>query len=491
MQRKIRTFAIHATAVTVAALVLGTAGKAAVVPLYAIRGARVVTAAGPTIDRATVLMRNGVIEDVGANVTVPVDAMVIEGNGLTVYPGLIDMANSTAVDPGVTAASTASAGAAGGGGGRGAGQAAPAQTLEDLERAKRAQILRPDFEAARHLRIDGAEMQRLAAAGITSVLAVPPAGTFRGQSALVNVLAPPDDVQYSNIGEYRGGLTVIKSPVALHVAFGAGTGGGGGGGYPGSLLGYIAFVRQSFYDAQWQRDARAFATRHADAPRQEFEPALDAMAAALERKLPVSFDASEEREIMRALTMAKEFNLDPIITGAADAASVTADLKAANARVIYSLNFQGAGGGGGGGGRGGGGGGGDTLRVVRARVNAPRVPAALEKAGVPFAFTSGGSQTPGDFLRNAARTVKEGNLAADAALRALTVNAAKLAGASDRLGTVEKGKIANVIVVDGDLFDGGRIRHVFIDGRPVDIDVVAPPATGRGGRGGSGSGTRR
>ena len=457
--------------------------------LYAIRGARIVPVSGAPIDKGTVVMRDGVIVDVGAGVTAPADAMVIDGAGLTVYPGLIDMANSSAVESSDTGAPAGGGGrgAAPAGGGRGGAPATPQQTLEDLERTKRANILRPDFEAARNVRVEGAEMQRLASAGITSVLAVPPSGVFRGQSALINVLAPDDDPQYSNIADYRRGLVVVKSPVALHVAFG----GGQGGGYPGSLLGYISFIRQSFYDAQWQRDARGYADRHKDAPRPVFEPVLDAMLPALERKMPVAFEASAEREIRRALAIAKEFNLDPIVTGAAEAAAAADDLKAANARVIYTLNFQGAGaggggrGGGGGGGGRGGGGGEETLRVVRARVNAPRAPAALEKAGVPYAFTSGGLQNFGDFVRNAARVVKEGNLPADATLRALTVNAARIAGAADRLGTIEKGKIANLLVTEGDLFENGRIRHVFIDGRPVDIDVPAQPAGGRGGRGGS------
>ena len=454
--------------------------------LYAIRGAKIVPVAGAVIDKGTVVMRDGVIVDVGAAAAAPTDAIVIDGAGLTVYPGLIDMANTAAVessDPGAAGGGGGRGAAPGGGGGRGGAPAGPQPTLEDLERVKRASILRPDFEAARNVRVDGAEMQRLASAGITSVLAVPPSGVFRGQSALINVLAPEDDPQISNIGDYRRGLVVVKSPVALHVAFG----GGQGGGYPGSLLGYISFVRQSFYDAQWQRDARAYAEKHKDAPRPVFEPVLDAMIPVLERKIPVAFEAATEREIRRALAIAKEFNVDPILTGAAEAAATADDLKAANARVIYTLNFSGGGGGGGGRGGGGGGRGGgggeETLNAVRARVNAPKTPAALEKVGVPYAFTSGGLQNLGDFIRNAARVVKEGNLPADATLRALTVNAARMAGAADRLGTIEKGKIGNLLVTEGDLFENGRIRHVFIDGRPVEIDVPATPQGGRGGRG--------
>jgi imidazolonepropionase-like amidohydrolase len=115
------------------------------------------------------------------------------------------------------------------------------------------------------------------------------------------------------------------------------------------------------------------------------------------------------------------------------------------------------------------------------RQNAVKVPAALEKAGIPYAFTIGGLQNPGEFVRSVARSIKEGGLPEDAAIRALTVNAARLAGAGERLGTIEKGKIANVIVTEGSLFENGRIRHVFVAGWPVDLDVPAPG--GRGGRG--------
>jgi imidazolonepropionase-like amidohydrolase len=486
---------VHLAAVIAAVTALGSFGTEArsgaapaagiaVTPVYAITGARIVTVSGAPIDKGTVVMRNGLIDAVGADVTAPADAVIVDGTGLTVYPGLIDMANSAVLEMPAPAAAPAPAPTAGRGGGRGGGQG-NTQTWEDLERVKRALILHPDLIAAEYLRGEGPELTRLASAGITTALAVPPAGTFRGQSALVNVLAPPDDPEISTIADYRKGLTVVRSPVALHVGFNAGQGGGRGGGYPGSLLGYIAFVRQAFDDAKWQQEARAWAGRHTDAPRQVFEPALDAIAPALDRRLPVAFDAGSEREILRALAMAKEFNLDPIIVGGDEAAAVVADLKTAGARVIYTLNFPQAGGGGGRGGGGrGGGGGAETLAQVRARVNAPRGPAALEQAGVPYAFTSGGLQSEADFVRNAGRTVKEGNLPHDAALRALTLNAAKMAGADDRLGSIDAGKIANLVVTEGELLDGGRIRHVFIDGRPVTIDTTPAQQGGRGGRGG-------
>ncbi len=126
----------------------------------------------------------------------------------------------------------------------------------------------------------------------------------------------------------------------------------------------------------------------------------------------------------------------------------------------------------------------EPIRELRARAQASKTPGSLEKAGVLFAFSSGGIQQPRDFVRNAARAVKDG-LSPDAAVRALTINAARIAGAADRLGSLEKGKIANVIVTDGDLFeDRTRVVHVFVDGRKVEPEPPAP-AGGRGrGRGG-------
>ena len=95
-------------------------------------------------------------------------------------------------------------------------------------------------------------------------------------------------------------------------------------------------------------------------------------------------------------------------------------------------------------------------------------------AGLVFAFESAGLTDPKDFLKNAAKTVQQG-LPRDQAVRALTLDAATIAGAGDRLGSLETGKIANLVVTEGDLFDEKMtIKHVFVDGRPVNLDL--PPA---------------
>jgi len=415
--------------------------------VYAIRGARIVTAAGGTIDSGTIVVRRGLIEAVGPAITPPADAEVIDGKGLTVYPGLIDLGNTRAAD-----------------------QAAPQplqnpRTMAEIERWKRTQILKPQARAADAVKVDDAEL--------TKLLALPSGDVISGQSALVNVVAPPDEPQIGNIVEPRRGLVVVKNPVALHVSF-PDRPRAGGNAYPESLMGVIAFVRQAFLDAQHYASEKHRGPQGAAV---QDDPVLEAMQPALDRKMPVAFEANASREILRVLKMARELKLDPIVTGARDAEEVAADLKSQNARVIFSLNYPqrspalapDAD---------------EPVRTLRARADAPKVPAALASAGVAFAFESAGLAEPKDFVKNAAKAVKAG-LAPEAAIRALTVNAATIAGVADHLGTIEKGKIANLVVTDGDLFEEKtKVTRVFVDGRPVSLEAApaAPAGRGRGGQ---------
>jgi phosphohistidine swiveling domain-containing protein len=443
---------------------------------YAIRGAKIVTVSGAAIDNGTVLIRDGVIQAVGTTVTIPADALVTDGTGLTVYPGFIDLGSAAPL--GESAPATPDfGGRGGGGGGRGGGAAETFANREEAERAKRAAILRPDYDASQNIVESNDTLSAMAQAGITSVLAVPSQGIFKGQSALVNTAYPPADPQISTVAAYRRGIAVVKAPVAQHVNIG---GRGGGTGYPNSLLGTIAFTRQGFLDAQWQRDATAiYEKQGARGPRPMVEPALDALKPALAKQMPTAFDANAAREIDRSLIMANDFGLDPIIVGGAEAAKRIADLQKAGARVILSVSFQT----GGGGGRGGGGG---APGGAAAAAEATKTAAQLAQANVLFGFTGGGTLTPATFLANVTRTIKEGGLPAATALRALTLDAARVAGASDRLGSIEQGKIANIVVMEGEMFEGNaRVRHVFIDGRPVDMTAATPAPAGRGGRGGA------
>jgi imidazolonepropionase-like amidohydrolase len=375
----------------------------------------------------------GVISAVGSNVAVPAGAITIAGKGLTVYPGLIDMGSSAGLEaPAIPRAENP-------------------QTTEDIERVKRDTLLRPHVRAADHMNPTASALSKSAEAGITAILATPGSDGIRGQSALVLTSIGNDLPQIGALADDRRGALVVRTPVALHV--GIANRPAGGDAYPNSLMGIIAFNRQAFLDAQWYQQAK----------NRPHSAALEAMQPALAGRLPVAFRASTSRDVLRALDMAKAFKLDPIITAARQVDDVTGDLKAANARVIYSLDFPkravslapDAD---------------EPLSVLRERANAPKGPAALDKAGLLFAFESGGLDDPKDFLKNAQKTVANG-LSREAALKALTLNAATLAGAGDRLGSLERGKIANVIVTEGDLFDEKTaIKHVFVNGRPVKLN---------------------
>jgi imidazolonepropionase-like amidohydrolase len=410
---------------------LGAQQEAAYV--YAITGARIVPVSGAPIDNGTILFRDGVIEQVGASVNVPSGAQIVQGKGLTVYPGLIDMGSSAGFEPPAIP------------------RAENPQTTEDIERVKRDTLLRAHLRVADHLAPAAPSLTRAAQAGITSMLVTPQSDGIRGQSAFINTAQGTDVPQIGAVADDRKGPLVIRTPVALHV--GTANSPAGGSAYPNSLMGIIAFNRQAFLDAQ----------HYAASGAQPYSAAFEAMQPALGGRMPVAFRATTTREIERALAMAQAFKLDPIVTGAREVEPVAARLKAANARVIYSLNYPtrpqslapDAD---------------ESLGTLRARANAPKAPAALDEAGVTFAFESQGLSDPKDFLKNAQKAVANG-LSKDAALRALTLGAATIAGAADRVGSIERGKLANLIVTDGDLFEEKTtIKHVFVNGRAVRLN---------------------
>jgi len=422
-------------AAVAAGAVLASGASADAPGVYAIRDARIVTVSAGTIENGTVVIRGGTIEAVCLAATPPPDAVIVDGAGLTVYPGLIDL------------------------GAAGATEAVTAQPLRNprttaqVERWKRQQLFRPQIQASDIVKVDDAEMTRLGAGGVTSVVAVPPGEVIAGYSALVNVASPPESPQVGGVAGARRSLAVIKAPVALHVSFptrpSVGT-----NAYPVSLMGVIAFVRQAFLDAQ-QYAAQGTQRR----PAAE-DPLLAAMQPAIQRRVPVAFEANQSRQILRALRFAREMDLDPIITGAREAGAVADDLRAAGARVIVNINYpqrspalapddD------------------EPLRDLEMRAAAPNTPAALARAGIRFGFESAGLTDAREFVRNAAETVAR-DLPPEAALRALTIDAAAIAGAADRLGSIEKGKVANLIVTDGDLFDERmKIVRVFVAGVPI------------------------
>jgi len=417
---------------------------------YAITNARIVTVSGPVIERGTVVVRNGLIAAAGANVTAPSDARVIDGAGLTVYPGLIDAYTNLALPE----ASASPAPAGGGGGGFLAlQQPRPPSGPNSTQPAG----LQPEVMVEDVIRPVGAEIESWRNTGVTAALTSPRSGIWMGQSALINLS-----------GETPQQM-IVRSPVAMHVGFTplrTGT-------YPGSLMGVFSTLRQMMLDAQRYRDSMQIYERNPRGTRRpETDRSLAALIPVLDGRMPVVMLANSEREISRALDLAAEFKLKLIVAGGREADKVADRLVKQNVPVLLSLNLPRR----------------TTaampeadpepLRVLRERVEAQQTAGKLAKAGVKFAFQSGSMTNISDLLLNANRTIENGLQPVDA-VRAFTIWPAEILGVKDQLGSIEAGKIANLTVTRGDLFGrDSRIAHVFIDGRPVDLRPA--PAGGPG-----------
>lgn len=415
---------------------------------YAITNARIYPVSGATIERGTVVFRNGLITAVGANVSVPSDARVIDGTGLTVYPGLIDAYTNLALPE----ASPAPAGPGGGGGGFFFLQQATAQPRPGGPNSTQPPGLQPETMVEEIIRTGGADVDAARTAGFTTALTLPRSGIWIGQSALINLA-----------GETPQQM-IVRSPVAMHVGFTPlrGT-------YPGSLMGVSATLRQMMLDAQRYRDSLQIYERSPRGVRRpDTDRSLAALVPVIEGKMPVVMLANTEREIGRALDLATEFKLKLIIAGGRESARLTDRLSKQDVPVLLSLNLPrrttaalpeadp------------------ESLRVLRERVEAQQTAGKLAKARVRFAFQSGSLPNASDIMVNAGRTIENG-LSAEDALRAFTLWPAEILGVGNQLGSIEVGKIANLTVTRGDLFDrNSRITNVFIDGRPADLRPASP-----------------
>jgi imidazolonepropionase-like amidohydrolase len=417
---------------------------------YAITNARIVTVSGPLIERGTVVVRDGLIAAVGANVAAPADARLIDGAGLTVYPGLIDSNTALGIpQPSPTPATSASPV-----GGGGFGQLRP-QTFLSAPNSTQPPGLQPEVMVEDFIRPGGEQIEAARNAGITTALAAPRTGIWMGQSALINLA-----------GETAQQM-IVRSPVAMHVGFIPLR----GGTYPNSLMGVYAALRQMLLDAQRYREAQQVYERSPRSMRRpEQNRSLAALLSVLDGTMPVVMYADREREISRALDLAQEFRLRAIIAGGMEANKVGTRLRESNVPVLLSLNFPRR----------------TTanlpeadpepLRVLRERVAAPKTAGQLVASRVRFAFQSGGLTSMTDFPANLSRAIENG-LSREDALKALTIWPAEIFGLADRLGSIEVGKIANLTITRGDLFDRSpRIAYVFIDGRQVELRPAAAPA---------------
>ncbi len=445
------------------ATVLGMCGALSVsggVPTaIAIRDAHVVTVSGADLPKATVLLRDGLIQDVGSSVSVPPDAWVIDGSGLTIYPGFIDGLSTWGIPapaPGPAGASQASTGA----GQAAATSATPAKTIRGPE--DRPQTFA--FERAADLvSPSDRRLDAVRAAGYTGAATFPNKGIFEGLGAMIDFAGQ------------RSGDMIVAQPIGQQIVLRVG-GGGMGRSFPSSLMGNIAYIRQLFLDLDQYKKAKDLYASHAlGVRRPEYDHDLEGLAESPRLLLP----ADQDQQIDRMLRFGQELKVPFVLYGLHEGYKRIDQLKSARVPLLISLKWpekpKDA----------------DPTQVPNyrdlvMREQAPALPAALVKAGVKFAFFSDGTETAPD-LKKAVKKAIDAGLDRAEAVRALTLNVAEMYGVSDRLGSIEKGKIANLVVTRGEAFDDkSAVEYVFIDGqqfRPSkDLQQQVP---------GSGSGARR
>jgi imidazolonepropionase-like amidohydrolase len=406
--------------VLASALLLTASAFADPPSIYAIKGGTVHRVSGAPIAGGTVIVRNGLIEAVGSDIAVPDEATVIDTTGMHVYPGLFDASTKLGLN---------------------------------LPKPADASAKVPKLDAGTRIvdLVALSDDDRLdkRSTGVTSVLIAGSGEVFNGQSVIIN------------LGDLDVRGSVVRSPAATHVGFATKE----WGSFPDSLMGAIYHVRQTFMDARQQESASAIYARNPGGKRRPpIDPALEALGPYAAKRLPVVMSADSAEMIARALRLSDELGLRVIVEGVRSGYDVADALAAKKADVLVSVDWpKGApvtped----------------EPIRLIRWRLNAPTTPAVLAKKGVRFALVSSGAAA-GDYVAGIRKAVRNG-LSPEAALRAVTLTPAEIFGVDRQIGSIDRGKIANLVVTDKPFFDEERaIKHLFVDGRLVGLKREEP-----------------
>ncbi len=399
--------------------------------VHALIGARLVVAPGRVLEKGTVVVRDGVIVAAGAEVAAPADARPWKLDGKTVYAGLIDAYGEVEV-PRPTGG-------------------APYWN----------ELVTPQRSTADHYAADAKLNEKLRGQGITARLAAPGDGVIKGTSALLLT------------GDQPNLAAIVRRNIAHHLRLTVPRGRGRNN-YPNSPMGAVALARQALYDADWYR--RAWLAYRGDPalPRPEQNDALEVLPSQSGSGELWIVDAPNELYLLRADRYAREFGLRIAVRGSGHEYKRLEAVKDAGRAVIVPLDFPQP----------------PNVATAEAALNvrldelmhwdlAPENPARLDAAGVKIALTSHGLEDPAKFLEAVRRAVRRG-LPPTAALQAITTAPADILGVADRLGTIEAGKIANLVVTDGDLFDDEtKVLATWVGGQRYET-VAEPPLDLRG-----------
>ena len=379
--------------------------------VWALENARLVIAPGKIVDRGTLVIADGKILAAGASVKVPAGAREISLAGKTLYPGFIDSYMPRGWPEGKL----------------------PPQGSSPIPR------VHPERDFSLQA-FDAALAKAHRRAGFTTALVVPTAGVIRGQSALVN------------LGDGGLGANLLRSRVAQHFSL-EGT---RDRVYGRSIMGATALVRQTLLDAE-----RYSRIRSSKAGRRiPFDRSLEALAPALNGTQPSIFEAKDVLASLRAGRMAKEYSLRLWLVGHGHEYKRLREIAALGVPILLPVDFPEAPEVGEEG---------DDLSVkledLRHWDRAPENPGILLDAGLSVAITAFRQSSPKDIFKHLA-TLRDRGLSEDQLLAALTTTPARLLDLQDQAGTLEAGKMANLLVVDGDLWkESPKILDVWIDGR--------------------------
>ncbi|OGD26754.1 MAG: hypothetical protein A2Y56_00400 [Candidatus Aminicenantes bacterium RBG_13_63_10] len=414
--------------------------------VWAVKDCRVVTLAGPPLEKGTVIIRDGLIESVGPAVAIPADAEVIDGSGLTVYPGLIDALNQSLLKlPEVKFDQT---------------------KLMTGQYTDEDRGLTPERRAFEYFDLTKASLEKHHSFGLTVVQVLPSRGLLTGQAA-VFCLSGQDKNTTVVLRDHL--LGIAFSPAGFNV-------------YPNSLMGSVAFLRQELSDAvygaareaRWKKDPKGNV-------RSAYHPRHAVLSEFASGRKPVVFLCGNQYDLRRALEISAEFKLDALLADlGSESWRLLPELKKAGARVLCPVDFKVPG---------------TSIHAQRGKAKREAAekelyvknPARLAEAGIPFALVSLGADDPKSLMEGVRKAVENG-LPAEKALEALTSAPARLLGLERALGSVEKGKIANLVLVEGDLLAAEpKIHTVFADGKKFEVkkakaEAGAAPEVNVGGK---------